>query len=1242
MSKPFVHLHLHTEYSVLDGLGKIKDYAAKAIANGMPALAITDHGNMYGVKEFYDTVTQMAKEKGAELKPIIGCEVYVNPEGRFTKRGKEDQGANHLILLAKNKQGYHNLVKICSIGYIEGFYYHPKIDHEILEKYHDGLICCSACLAGELPKAILRGKLEDAENIALWYKKIFGEDYYFEIQYHPTHVPGLSPEVFEAQKKVNPVLFEMAERLGIKCIATNDCHFVNKEDGPVHDRLICLTTNANYTDADRLRYTQEEYMKTYDEMLELNPSHPEILDNTLEVAQKVEAYNINEGHILPVFILPQGYSDSNEYLKDLVYKGAAERYENITPELRERIDFELDTIKGMGFPDYFLIVQDFIASARSQGIWVGPGRGSAAGSIVAYCLKITNIDPIKYDLLFERFLNPDRISMPDIDIDFEEERRAEVYEYVERKYGKDHVSHVVTFNRMATKSAIKDMSRIEGVDLSISNALSNMIPTKDFEVKVKKSDASGKEIEETESVKPTFANCVKYIPEFKKEYENDSNTLVKEALYYAGEIEGTVRSPGVHACAVIIGRDNLTKFIPISITKDKTSGQTIWVSQFEGKHIESVGMLKMDFLGLRTLSILKETLENIKKRKKIEIDIEKIPINDDLTFRLFGRGDTVATFQFESPGMQRWLRELKPHRFEDLIAMNALFRPGPMQYIPDFVNRKNGVAKIDYEIPQMAEILSDTYGITVYQEQVMLLSQRLAGFTRGEADTLRKAMGKKNAEMLKSLEDKFFTGGVKNGYSKERLEKIWNDWQQFAKYAFNKSHATCYAWVGYQTAYMKAHYPAEFMAANLTKNVRDISEITKLMADCKRLGIKVLGPDVNESGTNFTVVDVKEGRKIVDGIRFGLAAIKGMGTAVSEDITKNAPYTSIFDFMERAGKNGNMNRKTLETLVYAGAFDSSFPQIRRDQYFAENAKGESFLDLLVEYGQKLGRQSTDMGSLFSSSDEGFAVPTPAVPQPPREYNKLEFLKKEKEVVGMYLSSHPLDRYAFESAHFATATPEKIKSLMLTKVNNENGGLSPEVRELSDKSFYLVGMVSEMEKKVSQKSNKPYATFILEDFNSQIKFSIFGEDYEKFIPFIDIGNALYVRVVLKIRRQTQGMATLEPRIQAIHFLSNIKEHVLKSITLIVPYSKINSDFRKDLVELLKQNKSTTISRKIKSESEESEEVLVAKTPVNMEIIDEVKKISLKYKTKFTVEVSDEFLRSLSIAGIGYSVETKPIE
>lgn len=1238
MENQFVHLHLHTEYSVLDGLGKIKEYVAKAIAHNMPAIAITDHGNMYGVKEFFDTVTAAEKSSKTALKPIIGCEVYVNPEGRFSKRGKIDQGANHLILLAKNKQGYHNLLKICSIGYIEGFYYHPKVDREIIEKYHEGLICCSACLAGEIPQAILGGKFEQAEQIALWYKKIFGEDYYFEIQYHKTKIEGLSQETYECQKKVNEYLFILANKLGIKCIATNDCHFVNKEDGPVHDRLICLTTNANVDDENRLRYTQEEYMKTYDEMLELNSEHPEVLANTLEVASKVERYNINESHILPIFQLPEPFTDSNEYLKHLVYQGAKERYGELGEEVIKKIDFELSTIKGMGFPDYFLIVQDFIAAARNKGIWVGPGRGSAAGSVVAYCLKITNIDPIKYDLLFERFLNPDRISMPDIDIDFEEERRAEVYEYVEEKYGKDHVSHVVTFNRMATKSAIKDMSRIEGVPLQKSNELSNLVPSQKFEVKVKKKGEDGVEKEIVESVAPEFKNCVKYIPDFRKEYENSADEKVREALRFAEKIEGTVRAPGVHACAVIIGRDNLTNFIPISLSKDKTTGENIWVSQFEGKHIESVGMLKMDFLGLKTLSILKETVENVKRRRGIEIDIEKISLDDNETFKLFGRGDTVATFQFESPGMQKWLRELKPNRFEDLIAMNALYRPGPMQYIPDFVNRKNGKQKIEYELPQMAEILSDTYGITVYQEQVMLLSQNLAGFTKGEADNLRKAMGKKNLEVMQKLEEQFLSGGVANGHPIEKLKKIWRDWKEFANYAFNKSHSTCYAWVGYQTAYLKAHYPAEFMAANLTKNISKISEISSQMEDCKKMGIRVLGPDVNQSGRNFTVVTIDNGKKKIDAIRFGLAAVKGVGVAVADDIMQNAPYTDIYDFIARGGANGNLNRKSLENLIYAGALDSSFPQIRRDQYFILNQKGESFLDQLVDYGQKVNKNSSEV-SLFDTSDEGYQLPKPPIPPKPVEYNHLEFLRKEKEAVGMYLSSHPLDRYKFEHAHFSNASPESIKRLIQIKVNKEDGSLTPEANAVLGKEYYLVAMVSSAEKKVSQKSGKAYITITLEDFTSQINFTLFGKDYEQYINFLSVGTPLYVGVVIQQRRMKEGMATLEARIKSVRLLSNIKEEILKGIILSLPIAKVSQEFNKELINLLEFNKSSKIARELKQEM--GQNIPLAKTAVFVEVEDKEKNAAITYKTKYQVEVSDEFLKDLEKLGVSYRVQIKPI-
>src|SRR5574344_98843 len=1192
----FVHLHLHSYYSILDGEGKIENYFKKAAADHQPAMALTDHGNMFGVKEFLKT----AKKFKGVVKPIVGCEVYVNPEGRFVKRGKEDQGAYHLILLAKNIEGYYNLVKIVSIGWTEGFYYKPKVDREILEKYHENLIASSACLGGELPRLIAAGNMEEAEKSALWYKNLFGDDYYFEIQQHRTEVPGQSQEVFEKQKIVNAGLFKLSEKLGIKCIATNDCHFVNKEDGPAHDRLICINTNARVTDADRMHYTQQEYMKTAEEMAAMHITHPEIITNTLEVAAKVEEYDIDHDHILPIFKLPDGYSDSNDYLRDLVYKGAETRYPNMLPKLKERIDFELQTIKRMGFPDYFLIVQDFINAARARGIWVGPGRGSAAGSVVAYCLGITKIDPIKYDLLFERFLNPERISMPDIDIDFEEERRGDVLAYVEGKYGKDHVSHVVTFGTMATKSAIKDIARIEDVPLAVANKLAGMVPSSFPEEQVKVKRPDGTEEIDSKKVSVNFDNCLKLIPEFKQEYEHPETPEVGETMKYARMLEGTVRNTGVHACAVIIGRDRLSEHIPISIAKDKDTGSDIWVSQYEGSDIEDVGMLKMDFLGLRTLSILKETVENIKKSQKVDVDVDTLPLNDKATFKLFSKGDTIAVFQFESLGMQKWLRELKPNRFEDLIAMNALYRPGPMQYIPDFVNRKNGKTKIVYEMPEMEDILSDTYGVTVYQEQVMLLSQRIASFSKGQADGLRKAMGKKKIDKMMEMEELFMKGGIANGYKEEQLKKIWNDWKEFAKYAFNKSHSTCYAWIAYQTAWLKAHYPAEFMAANMSKNLGDIAEISKLMDECKRMKIKVLGPDVNESGVDFTVTGENE-------IRFGLAAIKGVGGAASEVIINNAPYKSIFDFAEKAG-NGNINRKTIESLAYAGAFDSSFPEIRRDQYFSANSKGDIFLDALVRYSQVVNKKEDNGASLFGESDTGFVAQTPEVPAAAAEYNNLEFLEKEKEMVGMYISSHPLDMYKFEMDNFtsynlvqAAALPQQVKS-------------SP---ALADKDFYVGGIVSSLIKKVSQKSGKPFASMTLEDYAGTLNFAVFGKDYEAFLQYLNPGAALFIKC--KLRKRYNSETDYEIRIQKITFLANLKEQFMRGITLYIPTEKLDKEFRTDLVKTIKENKGTT--------------------PMNIVITESENKITLNYASSKKVNVDRPLLNELDKMDIKYRAETQ---
>ncbi|MEF9987144.1 MAG: DNA polymerase III subunit alpha [Bacteroidales bacterium] len=1162
----FAHLHVHTYYSILDGAANIKGHFKKAQEDKQPALAITDHGNMFGVKEFL----KVAKDF-PDIKPIIGCEVYLNREGRYSKRGKEDQGAYHLILLAKNLEGYYNLVKIVSTGWVEGFYYKPKIDREILEKYHKNIICSSACLGGEIPKAINAGDLKEAEETALWYKNLFGDDYYLEVQLHKTEIPGLGDEVYQLQSNANKEIFKLGEKLGIKVIATNDVHFTRKEDGPAHDRLICLTTNANFDDPNRMRYTQQEYLKTEEEMCNLFPQHQEVINNTLDIVEKVEKYKIDKDHVLPVFPIPDEFSDSNDYLKHLVYKGAELKYKALTNEVKERIEFELATIKHMGFPDYFLIVQDFINAARNIGVWVGPGRGSAAGSVVAYSLGITNLDPIKYNLLFERFLNPDRISMPDIDIDFDDDGRGKVLKYVEGKYGKDHVSHVVTFGTMATKSAIKDVARIQNVPLPESDRLTKLIPDSFPDTVEKKKDANGEVIEKVSKNKVTVENCIKLVPEMQEAYNESPIPGVHETLEYAKRLEGTVRNTGVHACAIIIGRDNLTEHIPICIAKDKETGEDMWVSQYEGTFIEDVGMLKMDFLGLRTLSILKEAISNIKKHRGIDLDIESIPIDDKSTFELFSHGDTVGVFQFESPGMQKWLRELRPNRFEDLIAMNALYRPGPMDYIPDFVARKHGEKKIEYDLPQMEEILSDTYGVTVYQEQVMLLSQKLANFTKGQADGLRKAMGKKLIDKMMELKAKFLEGGEKNGHPTEILEKIWKDWTAFAQYAFNKSHSTCYAWIAYQTGYLKANYPAEFMAANLSKNLNNIDEITKFMDECKRMGISVLGPCVNESERTFAV-------NRAGNIRFGMAGIKGVGGAIVDSIVTcrgDKPFEGIFNFIERVSAAGIVTKKTVEALAYSGAFDS-FSEIRRDQFFTLNAKDELFIEALCRYGSKMQADTLgDGNSLFGDADEGFKPTPPDIPVQ-GEYNKLEFLKKEKELVGMYLSAHPLDMYAFEMKHFVKCSLQEAQELV-KQASSDSG--------LQKKELYLAGLITSVSKKVSQKSGKPWATFTIEDYGGSVNFSMFGRDYETFLQFLQDGHALFMKCVILPRfggyaKQEEGkkeegskpaLVECELKIKKITLLANTKDEFVKQFMVNIPIKKINKDFRKELIKQLKENK-----------------------------------------------------------------------
>ena len=1207
----------------------------------MPGIAITDHGNMFGVKEFFKYAA-----KYPEVKPIIGCEIYVSKYDH-TIKDKDHREYYHLILLAKNYNGYRNLMKIVSTGHIEGMYYgKPRVSHSVVEKYAGDLVCCSACIAGEIPKNIIAGDMEAAEKAIEWHKKVFGDDYYLEVQLHRTEVPGLSLDVYERQRISNEGIYRLAEKTGVKVVATNDVHFVNREDGPVHDRLICLTTNANIDDPKRLRYTQQEYLKSEEEMAALFPDHPEALSNTMEIFDKIENYKIDRGHVLPVFRIEDSFLAEKEkylekykevidagrcdkegndrgeaftysvaYLCELCYKGAERRYGTLTQEQAERIDFELKTICRMGFPDYFLIVQDFIAAARRQGISVGPGRGSAAGSAVAYCLGITNMDPIKYQLLFERFLNPDRISMPDIDIDFDDDGRYKVFKYVEDTYGKDHVSHVVTFGTMAAKMAIKDVARISNMSIDEANRLTKMVPDKPFEAdveeEVKQPDGSTKKVRVKKEFKPKLSNCVKYSPDLKNEYENGSG-LTKEVLRYAVALEGSIRQTGVHACAMIIGRGDLTDYIPITIAADKATGLDVWVSQYEGSFIEEVGMLKMDFLGLKTLSIIKECLETIRKTHGTDIDIESIPIDDEETYRLYGRGDTTSVFQFESPGMKEWLQKLQPTRFEDLIAMNALYRPGPMDYIPSFVARKQGTEKIEYDLPEMEEFLQDTYGVTVYQEQVMLLSQKLAGFTKGQADKLRKAMGKKMIDVMNSLKDLYLEGGIKNGHPKEILEKIWADWEKFAQYAFNKSHATCYAWVSYQTGYLKAHYPAEFQAANLSKNLSNMDEIKKIMDDCKKSRIKVLNPDINESDARFTVN--KDGN-----IRFGLGGIKGFGDnivkALLEEREKNGPFADIWDFVERMG--GLINKKSFEALLYSGAFDSF--GYKRSQYHLTAKSGDLFVDELLKYAALFSRdRMNSANSLFGEMEET-RPKRPEMPEPTvsdqQEDSTMEMLKKEKELVGMYLSAHPLDKYRFEIKQFTDCTLTDIQDL-----------ISQCDREKKSVKIKLAGYITNVQI-LTSKSGAPWSKTVIEDFSGSYEFALFGRDHEAFMQYLQMYTPVFIEGSIEEKyfvrpeeRKIKGNPPYVLKIKKISLLGNIGSSLIKGFVINLNTNMLNDEFRQRLVAVVKKNAGTV--------------------PLSMFLYDPQTRYKIEFLSKkFRIAVNDPFISDLEDLNINYSVITK---
>ena len=1188
----FVHLHVHTQYSILDGQASISKLVDKAIANGMKGMAVTDHGNMFGIKEFFNYVKKLkGKNKELDFKPIFGCEVYCARRGKEKKESKIDSGGWHLILLAKNATGYHNLIKIVSRAWVDGFYMRPRTDHADLEKYHEGIICCSACIAGEVPSYIRSEQIDKAEESIQWFKNLYGDDYYLELQRHEVKDPmqRANRETFPIQQQINRVLIQLAAKYDVKLVCTNDVHFVDEENAEAHDRLICLSTGKELDDPSRMLYSKQEWFKTKEEMNEIFADVPEALSNTLEVLSKVEAYDIDHAPIMPNFDIPESFGTEEEYrrritekelfdeftqdengnvvmseeegqkkieslggydklyrikfeadyLAKLAYEGAKPLYGDPIPQhVADQIKFELHIMKTMGFPGYFLIVQDYINAARKElGVWVGPGRGSAAGSTVAYCLGITKVDPIKYDLLFERFLNPDRISLPDIDVDFDDDGRGKVLQWVTDKYGAEKVAHIITYGTMATKLAIKDVARVQKYPLDKTNALCKCIPDR-----------------LPEGRKMNLKNVLECVPELKAA-ATSPDPLLRDTIRYAQMLENNVRNTGVHACGTIICRDDISDWVPVSTADDKEfPGEKLRCTQYDGHVIEETGLIKMDFLGLKTLSILKEAVENIKDSLGITVDVDSLDIEDPATYQLYCDGRTIGTFQFESAGMQKYLRELQPHVFEDLIAMNALYRPGPMDYIPDFIDRKLGREPIEYDIPVMEKYLKDTYGITVYQEQVMLLSRLLADFTRGESDTLRKAMGKKQKDKLDKLKPKFINGGQKNGHDATKLEKIWADWEKFASYAFNKSHATCYSWVAYQTAYLKAHFPAQYMAGNMSRNLDNITEIRKLMDECKSMGINTLGPDVNESKLKFAVNHNGD-------IRFGMAAVKGVGKsavqAILEEREKNGPFTSVFDFFERVNLAA-CNRKSVESLILAGAFDgfNSFP---REAFFAKQPNSsETYVETLIRFGNSYqADKQQQTHSLFGDLTMEVEV---AHPEPPKDvvlWSDLERLNQERDLVGIYLSAHPLDEYAVILKHYCTTN--------ISKVQSKDESLR------SMESIKFGGIVSGRRVGTS-KSGNAYGIIKMEDFENSGEIALFGQDWLKWQHFFVEGTALYITAKLQGRRYAPN--ALDLVILDIQLLSEVRDTLVKRIVIDVPVDRLDVPMVESLAEIVRENPGNT--------------------------------------------------------------------
>ena len=1183
----FVHLHVHTQYSILDGQAAIPKLVDKAINNGMRGMAVTDHGNMFGIKEFFNYCNKVNKGKSDEekFKPIFGCEVYCARRDLHSKENNAlDKSGWHLILLAKNEVGYHNLVKIVSEAWVDGYYHRPRTDHQAIEKHHEGLIASSACLAGEIPRYIKNGQIEEAEKSIQWFKSIFGDDFYRELMRHEVKDPmqRANRDTYKEQKAIEPTLIELARKYNVKLICTNDSHFVDEENAEAHDRLLCLSTGKDLDDPNRMLYSKQEWFKTREEMNDVFKDIPEALNNTIEILNKVETYSIDHAPIMPFFAIPEDFGTEKEwrekftdedifneftrdengnvvltqeeaekkikklggidklyrikfeadYLKKITYDGAKRLYGDPVPDnVKTLLDFELHVMKTMGFPGYFLIVQDFINSARKElGVWVGPGRGSAAGSAVAYCLGITKIDPIKYDLLFERFLNPDRISLPDIDTDFDDDGRGKVLQWVTEKYGAEKVAHIITYGTMATKLAIKDVARVQKVPLAIVNALCKAIPDR---------LPNGK--------KMNLANAIECVPELK-DAATSPDPLLRDTMRFAQMLENNVRNTGVHACGTIICRDAIDDWVPVSTAEDKETGEKLRCTQYDGHVIEETGLIKMDFLGLKTLSQLKEAVTNIKESLGIDINVDLLNIQDPATYQLYCDGRTVGNFQFESAGMQKYLRELQPNVFEDLIAMNALYRPGPMDYIPDFINRKQGRKPIEYDIPCMEKYLKDTYGITVYQEQVMLLSRQLADFTRGESDALRKAMGKKKKDIVDAMKPKFIEGGKKNGHDPKILDKIWSDWEKFASYAFNKSHATCYSWVAYQTAFLKANFPSQFMAAVMSRSLDNITEIRKLMDECKQMGINTLGPDVNESRHKFSV-------NIEGDIRFGMAAIKGVGEsavqAIIEEREKNGNYTSVFDFVERVNLS-QCNKKNIENLVLAGAFDC-FKDFSRETFFAPGQRqGETFLDVVVRYGNSFQQDKFQaQTSLFGGME--VSVSHPSIPKNIPTWGNLERLNKERELVGIYLSAHPLDEYSIILDYVCN-----------TKLNQ----LEEQKEELSKMEEVTIGGIVTSVRTGESKNGSPYGIVKMEDFVGSGELPLFGTDWITYRNFFTEGSSLFIRIKVEPHRFRPGIFNIN--VKSVELMSEVKDKAIQKITFDVPLDKLTSTMVEDLAEIVKEN------------------------------------------------------------------------